>query len=431
MSSTRIMVALGGAVILVAAVLSPVAGIVVCIAVVSALVYGVERQAELRRAQQRIELLEDLATSELLRLRTAEAAYAGRAAAEVGQAINGPLTAVLLGIDLARSCIAEPTPDVEGALVSLEGSIVGARRVAEVVEDLYPSTVERMDGTLDIADLLRGAARGAHNEIMHRAMLEEKYPSDLRIRGDAAALHQVFLNLLLNAAQSIEAGSAAANTIEVEAAATTAGILVSIRDSGIGIPRAEQDSIFEPFFTTKPKGLGSGLGLALCRRIVRDMDGEIWFESEPGNGTTFFVRLPVAEAAVDFDVASIAADRPRRAMVVDDDVGVLTAISTMLRLECDVVRATSVDEAVGILDGGDRDFDMILCDVMMPGRTGIELYDHLDGSDQGLARRLVFMTGGAFTPETQDFLKSNTVPVLRKPAELSELLNLWNRFTAA
>lgn len=114
----------------------------------------------------------------------------------------------------------------------------------------------------------------------------------------AGEFNQVILNLLMNAAQTIgdmvKKGSAAKGTITITTKCVDDGVEVQIQDTGAGIPETVRARIFEPFFTTKEVGKGTGQGLALAHAvIVKKHDGKIWFESEVGKGTTFFLRLPL------------------------------------------------------------------------------------------------------------------------------------------
>jgi two-component system NtrC family sensor kinase len=123
--------------------------------------------------------------------------------------------------------------------------------------------------------------------------LLQRVPDSLpRLLGDPAQLEQVFLNLCLNAAQAMPEGG----TLEVGASSNGEGaVLVTVKDTGVGIAPEDLERVFEPFFTTREGG--SGLGLPITRQIVLAHGGELWLESEPGRGTTAHVRLPRAKGA--------------------------------------------------------------------------------------------------------------------------------------
>ena len=145
-----------------------------------------------------------------------------------------------------------------------------------------------------LRETLQAALALTENQIRHRALLMCDLDQDLYVRGDHERIEQLFVNLLLNAAQAIPEGRASKNEIRVsvrELPGQSAAV-VQIADSGAGIPLEVQERIFQPFFTTKPIGQGTGLGLSVCRGIVTALGGEISFQSEPAAGTIFRVVLP-------------------------------------------------------------------------------------------------------------------------------------------
>jgi signal transduction histidine kinase len=154
----------------------------------------------------------------------------------------------------------------------------------------------------DLNEALRNTLVVARNEIKYVAEVEAEYGELPQVVCHIGDLNQVFLNLLVNAAQAIEdafGGDAAEGyvkgTISVRTRAEGDSVVVSISDTGCGIPEEFQTRVFDPFFTTKTVGRGSGQGLAIARSIVVDKHGgELTLESEPGKGTTFHIRLPAA-----------------------------------------------------------------------------------------------------------------------------------------
>ena len=197
---------------------------------------------------------------------------------------------------------------------------------------------------------------------------------------------------------------------------------IEIRDTGRGVDPAIRHRIFDPFFTTKPVGQGTGLGLSICHGIVTALGGDIELDSTPGEGTTVTVRLLAAgtEGArrpSEPDV-ELSSGRPR-VLIVDDEKVVARALARALAEEGDVSVASSGLEALELCD--ERSFDHVLCDLMMPEMTGMDLYDRLSEERPGLAQRMVFMTGGAFTPRAREFLERVDNPRMDKPVPLPEL----------
>ncbi len=252
------------------------------------------------------------------------------------------------------------------------------------------------------------------------------------VAGTASRLGQVVLNLLVNAAQAIEAGAADANVIRVRVVPGPGSrVTVEISDTGRGIAADVLPRIFDPFFTTKGVGEGTGLGLSIAHAIVTGLGGEIRVDSTVGRGSTFTVHLrPFAAAAADEPRpdADPTAARRARVLVVDDEPHVATAIRRMLAPVHDV---TTVANARAALEHVARaPCDAILSDVLMPEMTGLEFQRALAAVSPALAARMIFMTGGAFTPETAEALAGSDNARIEKPFDRDQLLGAVARALA-
>lgn len=304
----------------------------------------------------------------------------------------------------------------------------GADRVRTIVRDLktFSRGDEERHGPVDIHRVLDASINMAWNEIRHSAQLVRDYGEVPLLDANEARLGQVFLNLLVNAAQAIPAGHALQNVIRVRTSTDDrGGARVEISDSGCGIAKAALGRIFDPFYTTKPEGVGTGLGLSICQGIVAGLRGAITVESEVARGTTFIVWFP-APALLTSEGESISGEEPTskrgRVLVVDDEPAISRALRDGLGDEHDVVIAASGREALALLLGDQPGhFDMILCDVMMPDLGGVELYEALRDKRKELAERLVFVTGGAFAAHARDFIAKSSVPTLAKPFEIDRV----------
>jgi CheY-like chemotaxis protein len=265
------------------------------------------------------------------------------------------------------------------------------------------------------------------NEIRHRAKLVRDFRAVPLIDAPEARIGQVFLNLLLNAAQAIPDGDADRHEIAVTTYTDEAGhAVVEVRDTGVGIAPELVDRIFEPFFTTKAAGVGTGLGLSICHGAVTSLGGDISVDSAPGRGSTFRVTIPPA----DLDGRRPTSSRQppvldvtdARILIVDDEPLVGDTLRRLLRGN-DVEVVTRGREALALVLDGKR-FDLILCDLMMPVMTGMDLHAELLIMAPEQAARMVFMTGGAFTPRAQAFLDETTNPRLDKPISAKQLRTL-------
>jgi PAS domain S-box-containing protein len=355
----------------------------------------------------------------------------GTLAAGVAHEINNPLAFVLSNLSYAIEELERISGGPTEVTRALEEAREGAVRVREIVRDLktFSRPEERPDEEVDVRAVLRSAMNLAHNEIRHRAQLEVDLQPVPPVLASAHRLGQVFLNLLINAAQAIAEGQADQNRIRVACRAFgPRQVAVEISDTGCGIPAEHLSRIFEPFFTTKPVGVGTGLGLSVCHGIITALGGDIAVESRPG-ATSFRVTLPaVALAASSGEGQPAAAAGRARILVVDDEPMVTRALARILAMH-DVTVLNSGPEALAQLQTGPA-YDVVLCDLMMPDMTGMELHERLCAGGTTPSDRLVFITGGAFTPQAREFLARVPNPRVEKPFEPAALRALVDGLVA-
>ena len=360
----------------------------------------------------------------------------------VAHQINNPLAVVLANASYLRGEL----DDLTDALRELEVGALADRmaepsqvlseitaagwRIGKIVADLK-SFVRPTEAASDAADIGRAigwAIRTTEHEFKHRARLTQEVAMLPPVRADEARLGQVFVNLLMNAAQAIAQGTPD-NEVAISGRAEGDRIVVEVRDTGPGIPPDDLERIFEPFFTTRAIGQGTGLGLSVCHGIVTSFGGELQVESQPGSGTTFRVILRAALRPAPpppADAPEIGGARRARILVIDDDAMVHRTIKRLLR-DHDLYAATNAREALARVERGER-FDLILSDLLMPVMTGIELHDHIAAFDPAQARRIVFMTGGErATHQAEDFLQSVPNATLEKPFGVPEVQSLVER----
>jgi two-component system cell cycle sensor histidine kinase/response regulator CckA len=381
--------------------------------------------SEQRRLQRQIELADRLAS-------------VGTMAAGVANEVNEPLAAILSNLqyvaeqlgshrselhklfsDEAYASLFKRLEEMQRAVSEAE---LGAHRVTKIVSELRtfarpPTNHER---PVDLRRVLSWAGEVVAHEIRSRAALAMQIGTVPLVHADEARLGQVFINLLLNAAQAIAPGNVKDNEVRVVGRTAADGrAVIEVRDTGCGIPSELLGRIFDPFFTTKGVVSGTGLGLSICHGIVRSLGGQIHVESQVGKGSLFRVLLPPAPPEV--GTGTSAANNGAapvgdhgRILVIDDEPLVATAIRRALQSEHQVTCVKTVREAMAMVERGEA-FDAILCDLLLPEVTGMDFYDDLLRTRPDVARRVVFMSGGAFTPKAVEFVASVSNRCLEKP----------------
>jgi PAS domain S-box-containing protein len=371
----------------------------------------------------------------------------GTLAAGVAHEINNPLAAALSNLEwvagrLARlsACGVSDSPaasELLRAAAELQKPVDDAReacgRVRGIVQDL--KLLSRADEEtlrpVELTQVIDSAVRMACHELRHRARLVRDYGVLPLVHGSEARLAQVFLNLLINATQALPEDKAELHEVRVRAYRAGSQVVVEVCDTGCGIPEAIRGRIFDPFFTTKPAGIGSGLGLSICQRILSGMNGRIEVESQVGRGSTFRVTLTIADETIvrgapTQEAAAVVVTQRARLLIIDDDAAVGAALKLVLSDEHEVWFDTSARRALERLSDGER-FDLILCDLMMPELSGMDFHRELANVDAALARQVIFLTGGAFTVSAREFLDRIPNPHVSKPFNWAQLRALIAR----
>ncbi len=346
-------------------------------------------------------------------------ASVGQLAAGVAHEINNLLSSVRGNLEVALNELASLCAPA-GVTEPMQDAIVASDRVQQIVRDLKMlSRADEDDRTaVDVCAAVSSTVRLAVRQIQGRARLELDLQPVPDVHANQARLGQVVLNLVVNALQAIPEGNPAQATVRVSTRWTGSQIEIAVADTGVGIPESARPRLFEPFFTTKPSGVGTGLGLPICLQIVNGLGGTIEYDTTLGRGTTFRVLLPAiappARANVPADSLGAAAMYPGpRVLVVDDEVLVRRTVARILR-GYEVTMVGSAAEAAQLLLGG-ATFDLVLCDLMMPEMSGIELYTWMSREAPAGAARMRFMTGGACTDEAIGFLTEMAGRYIEKP----------------
>ncbi|MCA9704643.1 MAG: response regulator [Myxococcales bacterium] len=358
------------------------------------------------------------------RLRVADRmASVGTLAAGVAHELNNPLAYVLGNLELLRQQLRATRVEPTQLLVLVEEAFDGARRMREITKDLRTFSQPHVEAveSVDPRRVLDSAIKMAGTEIRHRAELRREYGEIPLVAAEASKLGQVFLNLVVNAVQALPVGEATRNEIVVRTQTDAEGFaVIEVCDTGPGIPMHLASRIFEPFVTTKPRNVGTGLGLSICHNIVTSLGGHISARPREPRGSIFRVRLPPSEvpvrsepAVVEAPPAEVPSGAGQRVLIIDDDPLVASALRRLLANR-DVEVAQSGRRGIELLRSGEG-YEVVLCDLMMPEVSGMDVYETVRQEDPALARRFIFMTGGAFTSRARAFLESVPNPTLEKP----------------
>ena len=257
------------------------------------------------------------------------------------------------------------------------------------------------------------------------------------VRADAGQLEQVVMNLVVNARDAMEQGGRltiktanaqlhASSGLPHQAVLSGWYVMLAVADDGIGMDEKTKRHLFEPFFTTKERGKGTGLGLATVYGIVKQSDGYIWVDSEPGRGSTFTVYLPRTERQT--EAASPAAASVARhggsetVLLVEDEAGVRYLARRMLEhAGYRVLDAASGHDAESIFAGHPGSIDLLITDVVMPGMSGPDLFRRLAVQQPGL--KVVYISGYATEAMARQLKLDRGQPHVQKPFTADQLVS--------
>lgn len=388
---------------------------------------------------------------------TERLALLGTVAAGVGHEINNPLSFAIGNLEIIDEAIPALRAEVAGLLGPsapleqresvervlrrfdevrglLTDSRAGVGRVRMLVRNLRSLSarpVERRE-RLDLQKVVDASVSMASGQIRPRASLVLDCNDSAQVWGDEGRLCQVFLNLLVNAAQAMPLERSESNRISVSTKAEDDWAIVEIHDTGRGMSMTLQTRIYEPFFTTKGAEGGTGLGLSISKDIVAAHGGRIELESEPGRGSVFRVYLPLCKREAEALLAPSAPPPTSAVMpaakpsvrpsvwVLDDEPMVGQIIARALQARYDVWVAREPGELFARLEAGEK-FDVCCCDLMMPQMTGMEVRARIAAGWPQLLPRMIFVTGGPSSKDGLEFISRPEVTLLDKPFDIENL----------
>ncbi|HWZ92615.1 MAG TPA: ATP-binding protein [Polyangiaceae bacterium] len=357
----------------------------------------------------------------------------GRVGAGVAHDLNNMLGAISASIDF----LGKLPPNRSVAAHDVQDSVADIRTALQQASELARGILKfargrsRGHALVDISVLCQEVIRLARHTFDRAIVIEQDITPNLVVSGDQAELHQVIMNLCLNARDAMPTGGRLriqAKLRNVEASGR-AQVAIAIEDSGSGMDAATRARIFEPFFTTKPDGAGFGLGLSTVREVVSMHGGQVDVESEIGKGTSFFLYLP-ASAGQPMPVRITGGHRelrPRPAacaliLLVDDEEVVRRSTARLLRQAGhQVLEAPGGKEAAELFLNAERRPDLVILDLDMPHLNGEQTQRLLLNIDP--KARILFMSGH------DDFIRENSASIgraaayLRKPCNVALLLS--------
>lgn len=366
----------------------------------------------------------------------------GTLATGVGHEINNPLSFVASNLDfviaelkLLTTSAASP-PHCHDLIAPLVEAREGADRIRKIVYGLRALSREQSQPcAVDIEKAVDVSISMAQHAVKSHARLRKNLRATAPAFTDESRLCQILVNLIVNAGQAFQRGDLDGNEIEVSSYEREDGrIELAVRDNGPGIAPEILERIFDPFFTTKPPGEGTGLGLAICQNLAIALQSELLVETEVGRGTCFHLALPAASLHSTSTAPSVAPPASivhrGHVLVIDDEPPILRAVGRLLGREHEVVTLTDPHEALELLTKEGGRFDLVLCDIAMPGLRGDELYAAVRASSPQIADRFVFMTGGITEARCQAFLDGISNESIDKPFDVQHLRTIVRRFVA-
>lgn len=341
----------------------------------------------------------------------------GRLAGGVAHDFNNLLTTIVAHVDFAAESI-ETAHEAQGDLAGIRHAAgLGAQLTRRLLAFArkQPVRVQRVDlgALVRELDVVLRRTVGAAIEVRTQAA-----DGPLPVMADPGQLEQVLLNLAVNARDAMPRGGTLTVTVSRDALAPEHRVRLAVADTGIGMDAATRERVFEPFFTTKGEGSGTGLGLSIVYGIVARAGGTVHVESQPGQGSRFEIRLPVATAAAADDEAEVAEPTggSETVLVAEDDPAVRSlAVRALRRYGYSVITAMDGVQALDVAATHQGPIHLFLTDVLMPRMGGPEAAERLKRARPGMP--VVYMSGYTAGHE----LDSRESHVVAKPFAIEQL----------
>ncbi|MEW5805821.1 MAG: GAF domain-containing protein [Acidobacteriota bacterium] len=368
---------------------------------------------------------ENLKETQSRLVQTEKLSAIGEMVAGVAHEINNPLTSVL---GFSQLLLGQKVDSkVKSKLIRISDE---AMRCAKIVQNLLAFARKQKPEKRHVG--INGIIESVLDLISYQlkvdniTIVKELDDNLTKTMADYNQLQQVFLNIINNAQQAMtEQGG----SLTIKTEVTGRSIRITFKDTGPGISKENIKKVFDPFFTTKPPGKGTGLGLSLCYGIVREHGGTIRADSGEGQGATFIIELPIIEdrKAVEKPLEERkAAQQPASELdilVIDDEQMIIDLLFEFFSDHgYNVETATSGETAIEKILR--KDYDVIICDLKMPGISGQDIYSWIKNEKPDAASRIVFSTGDTLTQNVRDFFRETGNLYISKPFNFQNLLSI-------
>jgi signal transduction histidine kinase/CheY-like chemotaxis protein len=358
-------------------------------------------------------------------------AAVGTMAASVAHEVRQPLAFATTSLEVLARSVATCCPTDARAAEALAHVRDAVNRMTEIAASIGMVATNRRSTptTTSVLGPLEAALDLCASELGGRTHVCVDVDDAARVQATEGELCQVLVNVIVNAAQSMDPAKVQDNEIRAYTVRHGDMVRIGVRDTGSGIAPDVLGRIFDPFFTTKEEGRGTGLGLYVSRRIVERWGGRIGVTSTPGRGTTVEIDLPAAASTNASPKPPPVGGEPRRLriLVIDDEKTFLRSLQLVLEDTHDVTPVSNAQDALELLDADPQRFDAVLCDLSMPVIDGVAFYEHM--KRLGISDRFVLMTGGAYTPRATTFLATVQCARIAKPFTPAQLTAVLARVT--
>ena len=367
----------------------------------------------IKNQQQRINQIEKLSAM-------------GSLLAGVAHELNNPLAILMAQATLLQDMEPAPPPAIK---TRADRIYAAAQRSGRIVKSFLAMARQKppVREPTKIQDVIAGALELTGYGLRSAGIeVTKDFPPDIPvISGDPDLLGQVFTNLLINAQQILQ-DRPHPRRIRIAIRWRGDQLIIDFADSGPGIPPDVAERIFEPYFTTKPVGVGTGIGLSICRNVIEAHGGRIVLVRE-SPGAHFRITLPLKTAdAAGPSSAPAARERHLAILIVDDEEDVASSLAEMMESQGhEVVVCDSGESALEI--ARDHPFDVVFTDLRMPGMNGIELRDALDAIRPGIKGRTIIMTGDTVLGVQAIADDKDTLFVLEKPFTSADVQMMLTR----